>query len=323
MGIEKFTSKEEYVFLCVLLMFLEDKDADDQFMLSQLTEYMTANTPEQTVDWTLYTNRRKLIKVLRYAVEQGIIRVTDGSDDLFMDEQSGEVLYENTGVSRYFMRNFSKDIMGYSKPEDFQESEWFDMNEDRGIARRHRVYKRLLFSPGMYRNEGSEEDFEYLKYYGRRMSEELEQLFECQVHIHKDSAFFLAEDDCRIGAVFPGNNSLSDIILLCCAKIRKKIERGDWNTEKDETIVVERGTFEQLLREIKQEAGAGFSKNYREMPEGEFTREIMEMMENWTFLKVEKQEHQVIIFPIAGKVTGAYPEDFTGGKRVEQQMAGK
>lgn len=54
------------------------------------------------------------------------------------------MLYENTGASRYFMKSFSKDIMEYTKPEDFQESDWFEVDEDRGFARRHRVYKRLI-----------------------------------------------------------------------------------------------------------------------------------------------------------------------------------
>ena len=110
-----------------------------------------------------------------------MVRVTDGTDDVFMDDAGGEVLYENTGASKYFMRNFSRDIMEYTKPEDFRESEWFEVDEDRGLARRHRVYKRLLFAPAVYREDGSGEDFEYLKYYGYRPSEELEQLFECHV----------------------------------------------------------------------------------------------------------------------------------------------
>lgn len=45
MGITQFSSKEEYVYLCILLMFLEDKDPQDNFILSQLTEYMTASVP--------------------------------------------------------------------------------------------------------------------------------------------------------------------------------------------------------------------------------------------------------------------------------------
>src|SRR5699024_3062750 len=102
MGIEDFHTKEEYAYLCMLLMFLEDRDAQEQFILSQLTEYIEANMPGGGIDWTLYVSRRKLVKVLRYAVGQGILKVTDGSDDTFMDQAGGEVLYENTGASRYF-----------------------------------------------------------------------------------------------------------------------------------------------------------------------------------------------------------------------------
>lgn len=69
MGIQKFTSKEEYAYLCIFLMFLEDKDTQEQFILSQLTEYLSANLPGEITDWTLYTNRRKLIRVLRFAVD--------------------------------------------------------------------------------------------------------------------------------------------------------------------------------------------------------------------------------------------------------------
>lgn len=317
MGIEEFTSNEEYAFLCILLMFLEDKDAEEQFILSQLTEYIEANMPGQAVDWTLFTNRRRLVKVLRYAVVQRIVKVTDGSDEAFMDGQPGEVLYENTGASRYFMRSFSRDIMDYSRPEDFFESDWFEMDEDRGIARRHRVYKRLLFSVGMYREAGSEEDFEYLKYYGRRLAEDLEQNFECQVHIHRGSAFLMMGEDCHMGAAFPENNALSDILLLCCAEIRKKVEQGIWKLRKDETVLVDIPEFEQMLKEVKAEFGSGFTKNYREMPDGEFVREVLEALERWTFLRQEEREHGIVIYPSAGKLAGRYPEDYTGGRANE------
>ena len=313
MGILDFSSKEEYAFFCILLMFLEDKDAQEQFILSQLTEYIAANMPGEPVDWTVYTSRRRLIKVLRYAVEQGILGITDGNDDAFMDNAAGEVLYENTGASRYFMRNFSKDITDYEKPEDFLESDWFAMDEDRGIARRHRVYKRLLFTPGMYRREGAEEDFEYLKYYGRRLTEDMEQNFDCHVHIHKGSAYVMLGDDCRMGTMFPGNNVLSDIVLLVLAEIRQRVEQKEWNIQQDEVCVVDSVVFEQLLRKIKQTYGKGFSKNYREMPESEFVKTVMDEMELWMLIKKDEKAHQVSIYPAAGKLRGQYPSDFAGG----------
>ena len=313
MGILDFSSREEYAFFCILLMFLEDKDAQEQFILSQLTEYIAANMPGEPVDWTVYTSRRRLIKVLRYAVEQGILGITDGNDDAFMDNAAGEVLYENTGASRYFMRNFSKDITDYEKPEDFLESDWFAMDEDRGIARRHRVYKRLLFAPGMYRRDGSEEDFEYLKYYGRRLTEDMEQNFDCHVHIHKGSAYVMLGDDCRMGTVFPGNNVLSDIVLLVLAEIRQRVEQKEWNLQQDEVCVVDSVVFEQQLRKIKQTYGKGFSKNYREMPESEFVKTVMDEMELWMLIKKDEKAHQVSIYPAAGKLRGQYPLDFAGG----------
>ena len=315
MGIQKFTSNEEYAYLCIILMFLEDKDAQEQFILSQLTEYITANFPGNSSDWTLYTNRRKLIRVLRYAVEQGIIGITDGKDEMFMDNEEGEVLYENTGTSRYFMKSFSKDIMGYANPEDFQKSDWFEVDEDRGFARRHRVYKRLIFSPGMYKEEGASEDFEYLKYYGRRLSEELEQLFDCSVHIHRGSAFLLSGEDCRMGNTFPENKSLSDILMLCFGEIRKKIEHGEWKVLQDEMCLIDQIEFENLIKEIKQEYGSGFSKNYREMPDGEFVKNVIDEMELWMFIQRQDFSNQIKICPLAGKIQGSYPDDYTGGKK--------
>ncbi|HIQ98106.1 MAG TPA: TIGR02678 family protein [Candidatus Scybalocola faecavium] len=317
MGILEFTSKEEYAFLCVLLMFLEDKEPGSQFILSQLTEYIEGNMPKEAkVDWTIYTHRRRLIKVMRYGVQQGMLLVTDGRDDDFMDSAGGEVLYENTGASRYFMRNFSADIMGYTKPEDFGESDWFGVDEERGLARRHRVYKRLLLSPGMYRNDGSPEDFEYLKYYGRRLSEDLESVFDCRVDIYKGSVFFIMGQDCDLGAAFPQNNVLSDILLLCAGQIRRMADEKKWQLREDETILVDLIQLERLIKNVKADFGSGFTKNYREMPDGEFARAVLEAMEMWGFIRREEGQ-SIRIYPIAGRICGHYPKDYAGGKQDE------
>lgn len=310
MGVQEFTAKEEYAFLCVVLMFLEDKDAGEQFILSQLTEYIALHMPGETVDWTLYTNRRRLIKVLRYAISQSMLKITDGSDEAFMDSVTGEVLYESTGASRYFMRTFSRNIMGYTRPEDFKQSDWFDINEDKGIARRQRVYKRLLFAPGMYRRDGSQEDFEYLKYYGRRLSEDLEKVFDCRVHIHRGSAYLMPGENCRMGKEFPAGNVLADIVLLVLSVVQGKIRSGIWKTEADETCVVSDLEFEHIISKVKRDFAGGFAKKYREMPDGEFVNTITNEMERWMFINVLKDERQIRIYPAVGKLCGHYPDDF-------------
>ena len=75
MGIQEFTRKIEYVFFCMILMFLEEKEAEEQFVLSELTEYIQGQYREEQIDWTVYQYRRHLIKVIKYCVNCGILNL--------------------------------------------------------------------------------------------------------------------------------------------------------------------------------------------------------------------------------------------------------
>lgn len=189
MGISEFTDPIEYVFLCLILMFLEEKEAEEQFVLSELTEYLQSHYREEQIDWTVYHYRRHLIRVMKYCVSCGMLQLDDGSEDSFARDYTGEVLYENTGVSRYFTKNFTRDIMDYNSPEDFLKEEWIDVAEDRGIVRRQRVYRQLLMTMGMYRSEENEEDFAYIRNQRNMLQGELSELMDCELQVHRSSAY--------------------------------------------------------------------------------------------------------------------------------------
>ena len=53
MGIHAFKEVLDYVFFCYVLMFLEDKETEEQFVLSELTEYVQSQCRDRAVDWTL------------------------------------------------------------------------------------------------------------------------------------------------------------------------------------------------------------------------------------------------------------------------------
>lgn len=318
MGIREFSTKEEYAFLCLLLMFLEDRDIGEPFILSQFTEYVVANLPGGGVDWTHYRSRQQLVRVLRFATAQGMLRVRDGNEDNFVQSEVGEVLYENTGVSCYFMRHFPRDIMNYSRPEDFAQSDWVAMDEERGIARRHRVYRRLLFSMGILQSEGMTEDVDYLKNYGRRLKDELEKIFDGELHVHRGNAFFMQGESCHIGETLPNDTGLSDVLLLVCAEIREQVRQEIWLPEKDDRIQVTLVEFEQLLRKIRREQGAGFMKSLRDLTDGEFVRRVETEMTLWRLLAIDEAQQLVMILPMAGKIIGRYPQDYQGGIDDEQ-----
>ena len=54
MGIQELNDPIQYVFLCLILSFLEDKEVEEQFTLSNLTEYIQSQYQEQTIDWISY-----------------------------------------------------------------------------------------------------------------------------------------------------------------------------------------------------------------------------------------------------------------------------
>lgn len=315
MGIQDFSDRLEYIFLCMILMFLEDRDAGEQFVLSMLTEYIQANIKEEQIDWTIYSYRRHLVKVMKYCVKIGILEIDDGSEDSFMKSDEGEVLYQNTGASRYFMKNFSRDISDYQSQEDFLKEEWIGMNEDRGIIRRQRVYRSLLMSPGIYLNDDTEEDFAYVRHYRGMIEEELNRFFDCELQVHKTSAFLIMGEDSNLGRSFPEENTLSDIVLLWCNLFRQKIADGSIEVPAGEDIVISRQQFLTISEECKRQYGSGWIKTYREMTMGEFCKKLKEYM---IFMEMIMEKYdQIIVYPIVGKVAGCYPKDFKGGETNE------
>ena len=315
MGIQEFSDHLEYIFLCMILMFLEERDLGEQFVLSMLTEYIQGNIKEEQIDWTIYSYRRHLVKVMKYCVKVGILEIDDGSEDNFMKSDEEEVLYQNTGASRYFMKNFSRDISDYQKQEDFLKEEWIGMNEDRGIIRRQRVYRSLLMSPGIYLNDDTEEDFAYVRHYRGMIQEELNRFFDCELQVHKTSAFLVMGEDSNLGKSFPEENTLSDIVLLWCGLFRQKINDGDIEVPIGEDIVISTQQFVAISEECKRRYGNGWIKTYREMTMGEFCNKLKEYM---IIMEMIKEIYdQIMVYPIVGKVEGCYPKDFKGGEANE------
>lgn len=250
MGILDFKEPVEYVFFCLVLMFLEEKEAEEQFVLSELTEYVQSQYEGEQIDWTVYRYRRHMIKVMKYCTACGLLNIDDGSEEGFARDYTGEVLYENTGASRYFMKNFTQDIMGYHSPEDFEKEEWIDVNEDRGIVRRQRVYRRLLMSMGMYKDSDSEEDFAYVRNYRNMIQGELSELFDCELQVHRNSAFLILNENSHLGRCFPEENTLSDIVLLFTEFCRKSFRQ-----EKFRFLLMSRSGFQgKPFRDLQKNA---------------------------------------------------------------------
>lgn len=301
MGIEDFQNIIEYQMFLAILMFLEDKEIEEQFVLSHITEYVFHQFNEGLIDWTNFTTRRQLIRVIKYCLINNIIISNDGDESKFAQDYTTEVLYENTGISRYFVRNFSRDIAQYENHKDFRQSDWLSVDEDRGLSRRHRVYRKLLLSPAVYKSM-QEEDFLYLKNYRNQIQSDFQTYFDCDIHIHKSSAYLVLDETSRMGNNFPENNAYSDIVLLLSKKIREDILFNPY--EENEMIVISLKNLQSLLMNLVEANINYLPKTIQNLGSKIISKNTIEYMKDKGFITLDNET--VNLYPILGKVTGAY-----------------
>ncbi len=319
MGIQEFKDIWDYALFCVILMFLEDKEAEEQFVLSQLTEYVTAIFPEGQMAWTVYANRQRLIRVMKYCMKSDLFLINDGSGEDFAINPEAEALYENTGLSRYFARTFTKDIGSFRAVSDFFQSEWLDMNEDRGVIRRQRVYRKLLLSLGMYRDKEQDEDFNYVKNYRSVIETDLEQILDVSLQVYKSSAYLILGENGDLGKTFPSRNGLSDAILLFHGEIKRRVETGELKPELNERIRMPLFQLKEIVQDTRDKYGSGLIKTYRDMTDSDFASHLIEELESLDFLRIDSVTEEVQIMPVAGKITGIYPRRYMEQTGMEEK----
>ena len=160
---------------------------------------------------------------------------------------------------------------------------------------------------GMYKNEQNEEDFAYIRNQRNLVQSDFEEYLDCELHVHRTSAFLILSQDCRMGRCFPEENTISDVILLVNGMICEKIEEGEIVPAADERIFIPREMFTGILESCKELYGRGFIKTYREMTTGEFCENVKNYMLELGLIREEKD---IWLSPAIGKVIGKYPEEF-------------
>ena len=329
MGITDFADKQDYVLFCALLIFLEDREDGEPFLLSELTDMMEAQLkPVMELDWTLFSLRRSLIRVMRFAEDQGLLLLHEGNVEAVSSDIRQEVLYENTGLSRFFPVTFTFDTSAYHTWQDYEREDITEADTDRGHFRINRVYRELLACPAMYWKNTEDPDSLYLKNQRQWVSKYLEDNLEGRLDIHRNAAFFVLDEENTYGEVFPGTAAIYDVVLLVCSLLRQKvgrempeadlkrpaeeetglIENEDFLFDQGETILMREDVFSGMVEQTAEKYRNAWSKEFREMTFPKLKYQVMDCMESWMLLRQEGD--MIRIFPAALKFSGHYPKDF-------------
>ena len=315
MGINEFTEIKEYIFFILLITFLEDKNKEEQFILSSITEYIEHNYPDEKIEWTIFKNRKSLIKVMKFAIDIGIIKKNDGSEEEFSKSETGDVLYESTGLSRYIVRRFSKNIEDSESYEDLLGDEFSGISKDLGTVRKNRVFRRLLLSPVVYNDENDNGDYDYIKSKRSFIRNTFEENLGWDIHIHKNGALAALENSNEVKDIFPNKKGESAAVLFINKEVRRNINSGNLKKEDNDTVVMSNLEFDGFIIEVRKTHGHGFTKTLRDVSEQVFINIIRNFMKDFSMIREEKDF--TILMPIIGKVLGEYPEDYKGEAKDE------
>ena len=315
MGIQEFDTKLEYVFLCLILIYLEEKTRGEQFILSGLIDYIQNIVAEIDIndikiDFTIYSQRKSMVKVLKFIKEMGFIKIYDGDENKFAENIENDVLYEVTGISKYFMRNFSSNITDCNLYADIYEKEQLGLEQDKGKERRQRVYRRLFTENVVYKEGENDQDYNYIKNYRNVINQDVDKMLESTLEVHKNGAYILLTENKNFKHTFPENNGISDVVLFVNKVIKEKTNSKEYQRDINDLITISELQLTKLVREVKERFSKGFSKEYRELPGDKLVLEIVKYMKQFDMIRENKETKEYLIMPIVSKIIGKYPKDF-------------
>jgi len=314
MGIGDFKDIRDYCILCVVLMYLEDKEEQEQFLLSELIGYVETQLKSyMEIDWTSFTQRKSLVRVLQYMEGLRMLRVYEGRSEAFGREEGQEVLYENTGYSKYFAASFAVDISSYESWKDFEKTDFEELNKESRTMRINRVYRQLAVCPAYYWDGNEDADALYLKNQRQWVSKYLNDNLGGNLDIYKNAAFLTLDADDCYGTVHPRDAMLPEAVLLLCAEIQSALHDGTLSKKENERISLPGKKFTEIVLDCRKKWKDAWSKEFREMDEGRFLNAILKYMEQWMMLTRDGDD--ITILPAVGRAAGFYPKDFAGGTK--------
>lgn len=288
-GIPEFTETQDYCLLCGVLLLLEDKDDGQRFLLSELTQallaYCKPYLPE--LSWERYRCRTSLVRVLQYAERLGMLRPFEGESDGFAAHQEQEVLYENTGLCRYFSVHFYRDITGYTSVQDFEDPPKSGPDQERGTFRTWRVHRQLALAPATYWDTPADSVYAYIKNQRGILQRNLDETIGGKLQVYHNGAFFLPEEGVPCGDSFPRDQMLSDLLLLLSERLTEKITCGAYPRDPDDRVHLTRKAFSEELEALRQEYKAQWGKTVAEKELSSLTQDVLEELCYWNFAFVQ------------------------------------
>lgn len=306
MGIEEFAKKEDYVFFSLVMAFLE-KLLFEQFVLSDLTKYISTHYPTgEHIEWTLgrgYHNRLSLIRVLKYIEMMGMIESVEYKIDDFKVREDYEVLYNKTPLHRYYMRNHTMDLAKASTLVGVFSLAWEEA-EEKGVGQKERLYRNLLLLPCLHDHNLSDIDIEYMRDHHDYMAHEFENYLGCSFELYKSTAFLLREFSNTESDIFPNRRKETIVITQLASLLRDYIRYGALYPDAKGRLFVTKIQLEAWIEEIKTLHSHEWPIAYLSESITSLTNEVIQHLTELNFIEFDFNRNEFIFYDVIGRICG-------------------
>ncbi|WP_028784019.1 TIGR02678 family protein [Thalassobacillus devorans] len=311
MGIQEFSDPRDYAIFCCGLAFTENRSVDEQFLLSEICEDIRDMYPGAfSLDWTNYNHRKSLVRALKKLLDMHIIKLVDGDIEMFAADENYEALYEVTVYARYFIRSYPDDLFRYDTKEAILASEWQRQGTD---ERRKRVYRKLLFSPVVYRTSEDDPDFAYLRNFRNRLADDIESHTPFRLEMFKNAAMLVMEENRQRFHLFPDQKMTSMLILHFAALVREKVAHETINAFGQ--VKWTETEFDRMVQLLIDDYSHGWSKAYRNSGTMAIRNELFEALQAWELAYKEKESGMFVLKPAIARLIGRYPKEYLEKRR--------
>lgn len=296
-GLPNFILQTDYIYLCLILLFLEDKTRETYFMLSDLIDYVknTAVALElnNVPNWTLTKERKSLKRAVNFLEKIKVIKLKDASKDDFSDNENAEALYISTGLSNYVMRMFNNEIFDIKQEEDFIKDEWTYQNDEKGDIRKYKIYRNLIYTPCIYMNDISKSEIDYLKQLRHHISNELSNL-NYELELTKNMALVFENENALTKDSFPNNKRISAIVLIVLTKLYELIKENKIILNEYEIGKISYEDLYNIIINIKNKYNIYLSKTLKDLTDSAFFDNILDILETYTFIRNVDNYYEIL-----------------------------
>lgn len=282
--------------MAVWILWHGEKSSEPLFLLSELTEEVSvqANLEREgeRISWTNHLHRRSLVRAIATLIDLGAIRRHDGDAQAWADSQEGNVLYEYTDLA-----------------QRLELSEWeLEENEDRSATTPEaRLYRHLLLSPLLQKRDDPEA-FALLQRRDtrRQVRSEIEERFGWNLHVAENHACVLRPQRALPRRTFPRPDTLSQISILLCGRVRELIDAGQMAAAREDRVAITRNRIEQTLIDLREEHGRNWPKGVQNDSLDKLLSQTTAYMKEWGLLEGPDIDGLYYMTPLAAGWDAVY-----------------